>query len=185
MAGTFVACTYFFLAVLLALTNFFSIRKAQERYGLVKMLLVGGASLFTGQLWKTLVFSYRLFHQLLPLLTALVCILLCRISLSLYVHSKAQVTSVSLAGLDSENGDSIHRFWEELPCGVYSMSFRVSESGVCIHGEVTKHEWRNNMWKELIEWERNLVVPRPEEDLSMSSIQEEKDNAISTFSSTA
>nr|VDD38356.1 unnamed protein product [Brassica oleracea] len=86
------------------------------------------------------------------------------------------------SGLDSENGDSIHRFWEELPCGVYSMSFRVSESGVCIHGEVTKHEWRNNMWKELIEWERNLVVPRPEEDLSMSSIQEEKDNAISTFS---
>ncbi|WZZ73909.1 hypothetical protein YC2023_085279 [Brassica napus] len=86
------------------------------------------------------------------------------------------------SGLDSENGDSIHRFWEELPCGVYSMSFRVSESGVCIHGEVTKHEWRNNMWKELIEWERNLVLPRPEEDLSMSSIQEEKDNAISTFS---
>ncbi|CAN7026404.1 unnamed protein product [Brassica rapa subsp. trilocularis] len=83
------------------------------------------------------------------------------------------------SGLDSENGDSIHRFWEELPCGVYSMSFGVSESG--IRGEVTKHEWRNNMWKELIEWERSLVVPRPE-DLSMSSIQEEKDNALSTFS---
>ncbi|RID60186.1 hypothetical protein BRARA_F03364 [Brassica rapa] len=86
------------------------------------------------------------------------------------------------SGLDSENGDSIHRFWEELPCGVYSMSFGVSESGLCIRGEVTKHEWRNNMWKELIEWERNLVVPRPEEDLAMSSIQEEKDNAISSFS---
>ncbi|WZZ01897.1 hypothetical protein YC2023_074225 [Brassica napus] len=84
------------------------------------------------------------------------------------------------SGLDSENGDSIHRFWEELPCGVYSMSFGVSESG--IRGEVTKHEWRNNMWKELIEWERSLVVPRPE-DLSMSLIQEEKkDNALSTSS---
>uniref|UniRef100_A0A0D3DAN5 Glutamine amidotransferase type-2 domain-containing protein n=1 Tax=Brassica oleracea var. oleracea TaxID=109376 RepID=A0A0D3DAN5_BRAOL len=83
------------------------------------------------------------------------------------------------SGLDSGNGDSIHRFWEELPCGVYSISFGVSGSGIC--GEVTKHEWRNNMWKELIEWERSLVVPRPE-DLSMSSIQEEKDNALSTFS---
>ncbi|CAF2090534.1 unnamed protein product [Brassica napus] len=83
------------------------------------------------------------------------------------------------SGLASENSDSIHRFWEELPCGVYSMSFGVSESG--IRGEVTKHEWRHNMWKELIEWERNLVVPRPE-DLSMSSIQGEKDNALSTFS---
>lgn len=84
----------------------------------------------------------------------------------------------SLAGLESENGDSIHRFWEELPCGVYSISFGVSESRLCIRGEVIKHEWRNNMWKELIEWERSLVVPRPE-DLSMSSIQEEKDNALS------
>ncbi|XP_018478323.2 uncharacterized protein LOC108849272 [Raphanus sativus] len=84
------------------------------------------------------------------------------------------------SGLDSENGDSIHRFWEELPCGVYSISFGVSESGLCIRGEITKHEWRNNMWKELIEWERSLVVPRPE-DLSISSIQEEKDNALSGF----
>ncbi|KAG2276383.1 hypothetical protein Bca52824_058938 [Brassica carinata] len=31
-----------------------------------------------------------------------------------------------------------------------------------IGGFVLKHEWRNTMWKELIEWERNLVVPRPE-----------------------
>ncbi|CAH8383403.1 unnamed protein product [Eruca vesicaria subsp. sativa] len=88
------------------------------------------------------------------------------------------------SGLDAGNGDGIHRFWEELPCGVYSISFGVSESGLCIHGEVTKHEWRNTMWKELIEWERSLVVPRPE-DQSMPShtrIEDEKNNAISTFS---
>lgn len=84
--------------------------------------------------------------------------------------------------MDAENGNSIHRFWEELPCGVYSISFGVSESGLSIRGEVTKHEWRDTMWKELIEWERKSVVPRPE-DLSASSlsgIQEEKDNAVST-----
>ncbi|KAL0693158.1 hypothetical protein Bca4012_060338 [Brassica carinata] len=88
------------------------------------------------------------------------------------------------SGLDAGNSDGIHRFWEELPCGVYSISFSVSESGLCIRGEVAKHEWRNTMWKELIEWERNLVVPRPE-DQSMSSslsrLQEEKDNAISVL----
>uniref|UniRef100_A0A1J3E731 Asparagine synthetase domain-containing protein 1 n=1 Tax=Noccaea caerulescens TaxID=107243 RepID=A0A1J3E731_NOCCA len=91
------------------------------------------------------------------------------------------------SGLDAENGNSIHRFWEELPCGVYSISFGVSESGLCIRGEVTKHEWRDTMWKELIEWERKFVVPRPE-DLSVSSlsgIQEEKDNAVSTCSGLA
>lgn len=102
--------------------------------------------------------------------------------MSLYITLQTPSNICSLAGLDSGNGDSIHRFWEELPCGVYSISFGVSGSGIC--GEVTKHEWRNNMWKELIEWERSLVVPRPE-DLSMSSIQEEKDNALSTFSGTA
>lgn len=93
----------------------------------------------------------------------------------------------SSTGLDTENGNSIHRFWEELPCGVYSISFGVSESSLCIRGAVTKHEWRNTMWKELIEWERKFVVPRPE-DLSMSSLngfQEEKYNSVSTSSGTA
>ncbi|CAL9248775.1 unnamed protein product [Arabidopsis halleri] len=89
------------------------------------------------------------------------------------LSSVSPASSVS-QGLDAENGNSLHRFWEELPCGVYSISFGVSE--LCIRGEVTKHEWRNTIWKELIEWKRELVVPRPE-DLSTSShsgIQEDK-----------
>ncbi|KAL1220281.1 hypothetical protein V5N11_005806 [Cardamine amara subsp. amara] len=85
------------------------------------------------------------------------------------------------SGIDAENG-SIHRFWEELPCGVYSIPFGVSESSLCIRGEVTKHEWRNTMWKELIEWERKYVVPKPE-DLSMSSLS--GISAISTSSGIA
>ncbi|CAH2045581.1 unnamed protein product [Thlaspi arvense] len=86
------------------------------------------------------------------------------------------------SGLDGENGNGVHRFWEELPCGVYSISFGVSESGLCIRGEVTKHEWRNGMWKELIEWERKSVVPRPEDvsTSSLSGMQEEEDNGLST-----
>jgi asparagine synthetase B (glutamine-hydrolysing) len=108
---------------------------------------------------------------------------------SLLVHSptvedpRFLLSSVSPAssvsqGLDTENGNSLHRYWEELPCGVYSISFGVSE--LCIHGEVTKHEWRNTIWKELIEWERKLVVPRPE-DLSTSSLSGvQEDKSVST-----
>ncbi|KAG7640414.1 Glutamine amidotransferase type 2 domain [Arabidopsis suecica] len=108
---------------------------------------------------------------------------------SLLVHSptvedpRFLLSSVSPAssvsqGLDTENGNSLHRYWEELPCGVYSISFGVSE--LCIRGEVTKHEWRNTIWKELIEWERKLVVPRPE-DLSTSSLSGvQEDKSVST-----
>lgn len=102
----------------------------------------------------------------------------------MYTPSPSNICS--LAGLNAENGNSIHRFWEELPCGVYSISFGVSDPGLCVLGEVTKHEWRNTIWKELIEWERNFVVPRPEDlsKLSFGRIQEEKDNALSTSSGT-
>ncbi|XP_010527975.1 PREDICTED: asparagine synthetase domain-containing protein 1 [Tarenaya hassleriana] len=69
------------------------------------------------------------------------------------------------SGLDAVNGNNNHRFWEELPCGIYSITMKAEASDVSLLGEVTKHEWRSNMLKELIEWERNFVVPRPE-DLS-------------------
>ncbi|XP_010502386.1 PREDICTED: asparagine synthetase domain-containing protein 1-like [Camelina sativa] len=104
-----------------------------------------------------------------------------------FLLSSVSPASSVAHGSDAENGNSGHRFWEELPCGVYSISFGVSESGLCIHGEVKKHEWRNPMWKELIEWERKSVVPRPE-DLSTSSLsgfQEEGDNAVSSSSGLA
>ncbi|CAN8253673.1 unnamed protein product [Cochlearia groenlandica] len=68
---------------------------------------------------------------------------------------------------DPDNGNSVHRFWEELPCGVYSISFGVSESGLFVCGEVSKHEWRNTVWRELIEWERSFVVPKPKDVLMM------------------
>ncbi|VVB04011.1 unnamed protein product [Arabis nemorensis] len=101
-----------------------------------------------------------------------------------FLLSSVSPASSVAHGLDAGNGNSIHRFWEELPCGVYSISFGVSESGLCIRGEVTKHEWGNTMWKDLIEWERNFVAPRPEDlsKLSFGRIQEEKDNALSTSS---
>ncbi|EOA23227.1 hypothetical protein CARUB_v10016858mg [Capsella rubella] len=100
-----------------------------------------------------------------------------------FLLSSVSPASSVTPGSDAEIGNSGHRFWEELPCGVYSISFGVSESGLCICGEVTKHEWRIPMWKKLIEWERKSVVPRPE-DLSTSSLREE-DNSVSTSSGLA
>jgi hypothetical protein len=33
----------------------------------------------------------------------------------------------------------------------------------CLVGEVRKHEWTNAMLKELIDWERTSVEPKPED----------------------
>ncbi|KAA8529326.1 hypothetical protein F0562_033875 [Nyssa sinensis] len=69
-----------------------------------------------------------------------------------------------------ESGMSELNFWEELSCGVYSMSMGASETDGCLVGEIRKHEWSNSMLQELIKWERNSVEPKPEE-LSISRIK--------------
>lgn len=61
-----------------------------------------------------------------------------------------------------ENGISKLNFWEELPCGVYSLSMDVSELDRCFVGELRKHEWTNAMLMELIKWERIFVEPTTE-----------------------
>ena len=54
-------------------------------------------------------------------------------------------------------------FWEELSCGVYSISMSVSEMDGHLVGELKTHEWTNPMLKELIKWERSFVEPKAEE----------------------
>lgn len=66
----------------------------------------------------------------------------------------------------SEEGEGSEiNFWEELPCGVYSMRLSASKSDVNVNGQVKKHEWANPMLKELIEWERTLIQPKPEDSI--------------------
>ncbi|PWA72801.1 asparagine synthase family protein [Artemisia annua] len=59
-----------------------------------------------------------------------------------------------------ENGPSELNFWEELPCGVYSLSMNASENLV---GEVRRHNWTDPLLEELIKWERPFVEPKPED----------------------
>ncbi|GKA10604.1 retrovirus-related pol polyprotein from transposon TNT 1-94 [Tanacetum coccineum] len=59
-----------------------------------------------------------------------------------------------------ENRPSELNFWEELPCGVYSLSMSASENLV---GEVRRHKWTDPLLEELIKWERPFVEPKPED----------------------
>lgn len=59
-----------------------------------------------------------------------------------------------------EGGASNLAYWEELPCGVYSVEISASSVGKCLAGKVRKHEWTNSMLKDLIKWERSLIKPK-------------------------
>ncbi|XP_071735562.1 uncharacterized protein [Rutidosis leptorrhynchoides] len=59
-----------------------------------------------------------------------------------------------------ENGPSELNFWEELPCGVYSLSM---DASVNLVGKVRKHDWTDPLLKELIKWKRTFVEPKPED----------------------
>ena len=53
-------------------------------------------------------------------------------------------------------------FWEELSCGVYSVSITPLKMGGYLVGEVKKHGWTDVGLKELITWERTGIEPKPE-----------------------
>ncbi|OMO93498.1 hypothetical protein CCACVL1_06474, partial [Corchorus capsularis] len=82
-----------------------------------------------------------------------------------FLLSSVSPTSSSLQSSDFEveNGTNGIKFWEELSCGIYSMSMDATHLDGGFLGEITKHEWTNVMLKELIEWERASVEPKPEE----------------------
>ncbi|KAF3431594.1 hypothetical protein FNV43_RR26325 [Rhamnella rubrinervis] len=67
---------------------------------------------------------------------------------------------------ESEHGITNIRFWDELPCGVYSITVAAPDRDGFMVGEVKKHEWTDAMLEELIKWERNCVEPKPEELLT-------------------
>ncbi|KAL7170644.1 hypothetical protein ACSBR2_035512 [Camellia fascicularis] len=92
---------------------------------------------------------------------------------SLLVHwptSKLLLTSVSpphsidkSSDHGEEYGTSEMDFWEELPCGVYSMQVGASKLDANMVGEVKRHEWIDPILNELIKWERTSVQPKPKE----------------------
>lgn len=70
------------------------------------------------------------------------------------------------ADFEVENGTN-PSFWEELSCGIYSLSMDTLKLDGYLVGNVKKHEWANTMLEELIVWERVSVKPKPE-DLRVS-----------------
>ncbi|XP_038705543.1 asparagine synthetase domain-containing protein C4F6.11c isoform X2 [Tripterygium wilfordii] len=66
-----------------------------------------------------------------------------------------------------QNAANDLKFWDELPCGINSLSFESSRQDRCLIGEVKRHGWSNPMLLDLIKWERSSVEPTPEE-LSVS-----------------
>lgn len=58
-------------------------------------------------------------------------------------------------------------FWEELPCGIYSISMDGSRMDGWLVGELKKHKWTDSNLEELIQWERASVQPEAGE-LSIS-----------------
>jgi hypothetical protein len=52
-------------------------------------------------------------------------------------------------------------------CGLYGISFDATKLDGFLVGEVRKHEWRDAILKELLDWERTSVEPKLE-DLYLS-----------------
>ncbi|KAF5449508.1 hypothetical protein F2P56_029947 [Juglans regia] len=89
--------------------------------------------------------------------------------------SSIEQSSGIMLGFEAENGFNKLKFWEELPCGIYSICFGSHKSDGFIFGEVRKHEWKNAMVKELLDWERVSVEPKPEDaELSHCKIAREQ-----------
>ncbi|XP_019252450.1 PREDICTED: asparagine synthetase domain-containing protein 1 isoform X2 [Nicotiana attenuata] len=57
-------------------------------------------------------------------------------------------------------------FWEELPCGIYSLSIGASGTDEELIGEVLKHDWTDPKLNELITWERTSIQPKPNDLLA-------------------
>lgn len=68
---------------------------------------------------------------------------------------------------EAENGTTKLNFWEELRCGIYSISMNAPGLDGILVGEVQKHEWTNGVLEELIKWERTSIEPK-HEDLHIS-----------------
>ncbi|XP_057777286.1 uncharacterized protein LOC130995856 [Salvia miltiorrhiza] len=62
---------------------------------------------------------------------------------------------------EEEKGKTELDFWEELSCGVYSVSITPLKMGGYLIGEVRKHGWTDVGLEELIMWERTGIEPKP------------------------
>lgn len=67
-------------------------------------------------------------------------------------------------------------YWEELPCGIYSVEFKISNENAHLmkeglFGVVQKHRWRNPHLTRVISWDRLLVDPKVEHVIPIQASQ--------------
>ncbi|GLU09562.1 hypothetical protein SLE2022_264150 [Rubroshorea leprosula] len=83
---------------------------------------------------------------------------------SRFLLSSVSPTSImQKSDFEVKNGAIGVNFWEELSCGIYSISLDATKLDGCFLGEVKKHNWTSAALKELIKWERINVEPKSEE----------------------
>ena len=83
---------------------------------------------------------------------------------------------------EGESRENALCYWEELPCGVYSIAIDASGADACLAGKVGKHEWVDSMLKDLIKWERKLVEPNHSElNSSNSLLFSASDNGVLSY----
>ncbi|XP_043718521.1 asparagine synthetase domain-containing protein 1 isoform X2 [Telopea speciosissima] len=73
------------------------------------------------------------------------------------------LSSVSPLSFIKNDTDRGLNFWEELPCGIYSICFDASKASGFLVGTARKHEWTDPGLQELIKWDRAFVKPQAEE----------------------
>uniref|UniRef100_A0A0E0MNW8 Asparagine synthetase domain-containing protein n=1 Tax=Oryza punctata TaxID=4537 RepID=A0A0E0MNW8_ORYPU len=77
----------------------------------------------------------------------------------------APTVKVIESGEDNDFSESTNMsYWEELPCGIYSIQLKsLEKSGMCMKeacvSEVRRHDWINSSLDELIQWKRKSIVP--------------------------
>ncbi|XP_017223437.1 uncharacterized protein LOC108199924 isoform X2 [Daucus carota subsp. sativus] len=98
------------------------------------------------------------------------------------VDSRLLLSSVSSVSSICKSSDSNHSeitelsFWEELPCGVYSLSIQALDTDKHLVSQVRNHDWTTVMLQELIKWERSSVAPVTEQiNFSALNIQSSQD----------
>uniref|UniRef100_A0A0D9Y0Q8 Asparagine synthetase domain-containing protein n=1 Tax=Leersia perrieri TaxID=77586 RepID=A0A0D9Y0Q8_9ORYZ len=79
-------------------------------------------------------------------------------------NSASTVKGVESAADNDFSEPTNMSYWEELPCGMYSIQLKgLEKSGMCMKEacifEVRKHDWTNSSLDELIQWKRKSIVP--------------------------
>lgn len=80
-------------------------------------------------------------------------------------------------GVHTEDPD--FQYWEELPCGIYSIMLQAAATGrtkdpveILVKGRVDFHEWEDPFLKKLVAWDRSFINPgkfiqHPPHDLNL------------------